>query len=200
MVQQNASAYPRPSEFQYLGSPPHLQPLRLPQPLSHGRWNHSRSFAANCPLAASLALQSRFQISPNRPAPPPALQGDPCGGSRCAESCSSLCGLHLTVAWDFCIAGCDAGCCLRCPAVCRALRLARRALRHNRHALTALVRFQTLVYFLLPRWLGGGLANQCAQISRFPSDAVLESAFTLRTAVQVRNAGKNCRMRTLLLN
>ncbi len=61
--------------------------------------------------------------------------------------------------------------CLPCSAACAGALCATtdkplRLLCASRH----------LIHFLLPRWLGGGLAHQCAQISRFPSDAVLESA------------------------
>ena len=120
------------------------------------------------------------------------FQRGPCGDFSCAQRCASFSSLHLAVAGDFCIPCCHAGRCLRGAALCSALRVGGCALRHNGQALAALVSLQTLIHFLLPRWLGGGLAHQCAQISRFPSDAVLESAVS-----QAQNccSGSQCRVR-----
>ena len=119
----------------------------------------SPSAVSSC-RAATLCRGLRFQ----------------CGSCRdfgAAQRCPRFRSLHLAIAGSFGIAGGHACRRLRGAAARSALRFVGRGLRHNGKPFAALVRRETPIHFLLPRWLGGGLAHQCAQFSRFPSDTVL---------------------------
>ena len=92
------------------------------------------------------------------------------------SAATGLSSLHLAVAGSLGKAGSHARGSFCGATACRALRLVWRGLWHDRKTLARLVRCETLIHFLFPRWFGGGLARQCTQFSRIPSDAVLRFA------------------------
>ena len=140
---------------------------------SAGRVEYSASRRCNTSSLAKRDIIGRLKV----------VQRNLCGGlgfqggSRCnlgrPQGSPCFSGLHFAVTGSMGVAGSHAGSRLGSEAARLTLHLGRCRLCNDTQPFAGLVRCESLIYFLLPRWFGGGLAHQCTQISRIPSDTVL---------------------------